>query len=374
MKILILTHPLETNYGGILQNFALHHVLKDMGHEVLTIDCHHDKSFAYKVMSFLSRIIRHYVLNQKHIPTHYNVHKSGKYKLKQNPELYRFITNNIQLTEYVPSYDKLKVALKYNPECIVVGSDQVWLKQYYPYTFLSFAQHISCVKIAYAASGDIEWLRSFKHLDKCKEYISSFTALSVREYQMIQKSVDFLDVRPQCVLDPVFLVDKEVYLGLTDNSEIYKNMLATYILDESPSIASFVSRIAAMKNLNIKKTYQTGVTKKMPPLEKWLSAIAYSDFIITDSFHGMSLSIIFNKQFVVIGNPKRGLDRFFTVLEKFDLMDRFVDECLLSVDTLCNLSFIDYRIVNSIIREEKKKSIEFLNNSFNILKDKYSVK
>lgn len=366
MKILILTHPLETNYGGILQNFALQSLLKSMGHDVLTIDCHHDKTFLYKICSFLLRIIRYYVLNKKQIPIRYDINKSGKCRLKENPELYKFITNNIRLTKYIPSYDKLGVTLKYNPECIVVGSDQVWLKQYYPYTFLNFAQHISCVKVSYAASGDIGWLRDFNNLDKCKKYILSFTALSVREDSMVEKCVNFLDVRPQCVLDPVFLVEKEVYLGLTDNSGSFANMLVTYILDENPSKASFISQVAARKNLNIKKTHQTGMTKNIPPLEQWLSAIANSDFVITDSFHGMVLSIIFNKQFVVMGNSKRGLDRFFTVLDKFDLRDRFMDEDLLSVNTVCNLPLIDFRMVNDIIREKKKKSIDFLNKSLDI--------
>ena len=38
MKIGIITQPLQNNYGGILQNYALQDVLKKMGHEVITID------------------------------------------------------------------------------------------------------------------------------------------------------------------------------------------------------------------------------------------------------------------------------------------------------------------------------------------------
>ena len=38
MKIGILTQPLQNNYGGLLQNYALQQVLKGMGHEVETID------------------------------------------------------------------------------------------------------------------------------------------------------------------------------------------------------------------------------------------------------------------------------------------------------------------------------------------------
>ena len=37
MRIAIITLPLRSNYGGILQNYALQTVLKRMGHTVETI-------------------------------------------------------------------------------------------------------------------------------------------------------------------------------------------------------------------------------------------------------------------------------------------------------------------------------------------------
>lgn len=39
MRIGILTLPLHTNYGGILQAYALQTVLERMGHEVVIFDC-----------------------------------------------------------------------------------------------------------------------------------------------------------------------------------------------------------------------------------------------------------------------------------------------------------------------------------------------
>ena len=41
MKIGILTLPLHTNYGGILQAYALQTVLERMGHEVCLIEKKH---------------------------------------------------------------------------------------------------------------------------------------------------------------------------------------------------------------------------------------------------------------------------------------------------------------------------------------------
>ena len=54
MKIGILTQPLHTNYGGLLQAFALQKYLRDMGHEVLTVD-YSRKSRAWLVPYRLAR-------------------------------------------------------------------------------------------------------------------------------------------------------------------------------------------------------------------------------------------------------------------------------------------------------------------------------
>ena len=44
MKIGILTLPLHTNYGGLLQAYALQTVLEKMGHEAVVLDTPNRKS------------------------------------------------------------------------------------------------------------------------------------------------------------------------------------------------------------------------------------------------------------------------------------------------------------------------------------------
>ena len=51
MRIGILTLPLHTNYGGILQAYALQTVLERMGHEVVIFD----RPYQYKI-SFLKAL------------------------------------------------------------------------------------------------------------------------------------------------------------------------------------------------------------------------------------------------------------------------------------------------------------------------------
>ena len=106
MKIGILTHPLETNYGGILQAFALQKVLRDMGHDVYTIDRHNTPRYPSvfrQFLSFCKRNLLHY-LKGKNVSTAWNPFISEKdFKYISN-NTQKFIDKNIQLTDRIDSH------------------------------------------------------------------------------------------------------------------------------------------------------------------------------------------------------------------------------------------------------------------------------
>ena len=98
-----------------------------------------------------------------------------------------------------------------------------------------------------------------------------------------------------------------------------------------------------------------------PSVEKWLRGFYDAKFVITDSFHACVFSIIFHKQFVVVGNKERGMSRFESLLEMFGLEDRLVN----IGDDISSLSKIDYVAVDKIYDTLKEESKSFL---FNALK------
>lgn len=60
MKIAILTLPFHSNYGGIIQNYALQTILERMGHEVYTINLNRPKaklSLQKAPFSILKRVV-----------------------------------------------------------------------------------------------------------------------------------------------------------------------------------------------------------------------------------------------------------------------------------------------------------------------------
>lgn len=79
--------------------------------------------------------------------------------------------------------------------------------------------------------------------------------------------------------------------------------------------------------------------------------------MITDSFHGCVFSILFNKPFVVIGNYHRGMSRFHSLLNQFNLKDCLVSEGANEIDIPTNW---DWESVNRIIEKKRSEAAQFL--------------
>ncbi len=375
MKIGILTHPLETNYGGILQAFALQKVLRDMGHDVYTIDRHNRlsyPSFFRHFLSFGKRNLLHY-LKGKNVSTAWNPFISEKdFKYISN-NTQKFIDKNIQLTDRIDSHQLREIDDKYLFDAYVVGSDQVWLPQYCPDSFLSFVKRDNVKRVAYAAScGKMSFMQIEGLKQQCIELAKKFDAISAREEQLSIDAQNVLGKEVVHVLDPTMLLRKEDYLEVIEKSSSGEKELFSYVLDKTQFKKEVVNEISTMCkchviNGNVEEYY---VKKRnldiekciFPTVDNWINGFNNAEYIITDSFHGTVFSIIFNKPFIVIGNKERGMGRFVSLLDMFGLKDRMVYSIEEAKETI--LRPIDYERVNSILSERRRLSMKFLSRLF----------
>lgn len=371
MKIGILTHPLRFNYGGILQNFALQHVLYSYGHDVYTIDWNDDKSFLYMLLSYIKRNFLHYVLRKKHIPVNFYINLTRSQFLEINEKNQKFIERNIRRTEYISSISKLSRVNRMNFDAIVVGSDQVWLEQFVPTMFLDFLNY-NPLRVAYAASfGKSEWTYNRKNTNIAKSLVKKFNAISVREESAVGLCEKFLDVSATWVLDPTLLLSANQYNQILDELEDFtpqKPFLLTYILDDSPVKRRISTSVKEKKSLEIytMTARESGTTgkQKVFSVSSWLYGFKKASFVVTDSFHGMVFSIIYNKPFLVIGNEERGMARFTSLLTLLNLKDRIVLENNSSIDQVIDdLKEINYAEVNVLLENARKYSNDFINNA-----------
>lgn len=367
MKIGILTLPQETNYGGILQAFAMQRVLRSMGHDAMTIDRHKRKeypSLKVHIAGYCKRLFQHY-LQGKNVSVKWNPFISDQDYKAVSENMQTFINRNMKMTRRVFPDQLAEIDEEYKFDAYVVGSDQVWLDYYCPNSFLDFVKRPNVVKVVYAAScGKKSFFNSPSKISVCKELVKSFKGVSVREEYLLALCCEKLGIEAQRVLDPTLLLDRSDYLEATECNVDSKPIVFSYILDHSPEKDGLVTSIAAHKNLLVVNGNRndSGKNAVFPSVDDWIQNINRSEFVVTDSFHGTVFAILFNKPFVTVANVGRGLARFESLLGIFGLKERLVKE--FDKERILKIADkpIDFSEVNQIIIDEREKSKSFIKN------------
>lgn len=375
MKIGIITHPLIYNYGGILQNYALQQILKEMGHEVYTIDKLPKTALKTKVLSLGKRSLLK--ISGKSVKLRgWQTQKEGDI-INRNTR--GFVKQYINSTDSISTNSEInKIHKKYGFDAYVVGSDQVWRRNEVRgnnLEFLDFLESYNEVKkVAYSASfGVANWEFNQEETNRFKKLAQLFDAVSVREDAGVQLCKDYLNVEARHLVDPTMLLPKDNYISLVEASNIKKNeaTLFCYVLDRNKKKNCIINQISdelemeafeVMPEQNYKMEVKDGfdINKCVfPKIEQWLKAFMDAKFIVTDSFHGTAFSILFNKPFVAIVNKKRGASRFHSLLKTFGLENRAITEEE-SIDLRLIKEKIDFVKVNEILNKERKKSTNFL--------------
>ena len=362
MRIGILTLPLHTNYGGILQAYALQTVLERMGHEVCLIEKKRKplRLPMWKApLVYGKRVLKN--LSGHPYPIFYEQKVNREEPItRQNTDLFikRYIKRRI-----VDDFSELKES---DFDTIVVGSDQIWRPKYFngniEDAYLKFAEGWNIKRIAYAASfGTDKWEYTQEQTERCGELLKLFDFVSVRETSGINLCLSHFGVEAELEPDPTMLLAVEDYIQLFKESDTPKSSgtLLYYILNETPAKEAWIKRLADTKGLtpfNV-KSKSNKITSPLsdriqPSVEQWLRGFYDASLIVTDSFHACVFSILFNKNFLVFPNETRGTARIQSLLSSFNINNRMID-----IDNSCMEASFDWNDINLILQEKKEKSV-----------------
>ena len=374
-RIGIVTLPLHTNYGGILQTYALQEVLKRMGYECGTFEhvYYPEISVLKTVKYFFLKSVKRYLLFQ-HVDTLFPHRKAKemfmeKYNYKQQ-KVRLFVNSNIKVLE-IKCFQKIHSTY----DILIVGSDQVWRPAYFGediihHAYLSFAKDWNVRRIAYAASfGTAEWEYTPEQTKECRRLLQRFDAVSVREASAISMVKDHFGVDAIHVLDPTMLLSRDDYEQLVINANVKQNEgdLFCYVLDEKEEVTTFIHQVATQIHLTpfsvgIPDNSNDASEQVQPPVEQWLRGFMDARLVITDSFHACVFSIIFHKPFIVMGNKERGNARFDSLLSLFGLQNRLVVNGQIPTDTLMDLPDSVYET----LEEMQILSMDFLRKHLSV--------
>lgn len=372
MKIAILTLPLHTNYGGILQCYALQTILERMGHDVQVL-----------AKPRYGRLYRYWIYPQivcKQVFKRYILRKNISIWKSPYEAIYQYTDH------FIHRYIHQLVKRAWNShmlsqfDSIIVGSDQVWRSEYLKAfvseedAFLDFAKDCQIKRIAYAVSfGTDECTYTHEQLKKYTPLIQQFDAVSVREFSGVDICKNYFGVEACQMVDPTLLLNSEDYIWLINQAKTAssKGDLLVYILDETNEKEKIVESVAKMKYLfpfytNSKVENQDAPLEEriQKPVEQWLRGFQDAKMVVTDSFHGCVFSILFHKPFIAIGNMERGIARFTSLLHLFGLDNRLVhslEEYKERKQEL--LKPIDYTTVYQKLQTYRKNATNFLSKT-----------
>lgn len=343
MNISVITYHYSNNKGAFLQTYALCRFLKENGHSVQIVDIRQEEGTN---LGFLGR-------KAKDIIVGYRLHKDMS-------DFYPPLTKRYTTIEQ----------LKQNPpvsDCYIVGSDQVWnpniSKELMLAYFLDFGD-VNVRRVSYASSfGLSEWTIVDKSLNNhLSELLRAFSSLSVREIQGQQLCKSVFGLEPNVVLDPTFLNNNyyEIYKPQKIRKEIvcYKLNKTVDFWENAPKVGKALDMPLLLLNYNYPKN---GYRYCFPPsLKTWLKKIEEASFVLTDSFHGIALSIINRKNFVAILNHNDRDSRLINLMTIMCLTDRMFNSIEEMLQTDKWKESIDYDAIEPIIQKAITKSQRYL--------------
>lgn len=361
MKIGIVTQPLLTNYGGILQNYALQQVLKSLGHTPVTLDFMPAYTGLKGLYKF-SRATASYMLGRL---KDFQVVRNIYGRKRQNKEIIAFVDRFISHTEYFWNGYSPDLIKGNDLEALIVGSDQTWRPLYngewLKSMFFDFAEDYDIPKIAYAASfGTAEWEYTDALAEEVRPLLKKFTAVSVREKSGTSLA-ERLGFKAVSVLDPTLLLGRDGFEKILPDCESTES-LGAYILDSTENTRTVLEQISERKCCSQVNIFSEG-HEGMGPLE-WINAIRSSKFFITDSFHGTVFCILFHVPFLTVINSERGADRFQSLMKPLELENHLITSLEKAADN--GINKIEWERVDEFLATERASSLSFLEKGLNL--------
>ena len=361
MKIALLNLPVDNNYGGNLQRYALMKVLQDMGHDVTHINFRvsYSPSRLRQLVRYSKRMVS-WIMG-KPVDFFYEKHMRV---IQQEGERYinEFYEKYIRHTKIVYDISDIKHLNWDNYDVALVGSDQVWRYDMAQITigidnfFFKFLDD-RIKKIAYSVS-----LGNYDESDiplyqNLKDDYTRFSAVSFREEHALEyvSKIGWEKPEAEITLDPTLLLTPEDYIKNLKLSKHVSAFVFCYILDKNEMVQKIIKNILSECGTH-ERIVECGLKpNECVSIEEWLENIINSSIVITDSYHGVAFSILFNKKFFFLGNKRRGNARIDSLFRMLDL-------------NYDNQGFVsDFETSNRKIIELREKSINFLRNAIDEL-------
>lgn len=342
MKIAILTLPLHSNIGGILQLWALQQTLRALGHKPIALRiCFKRHPKILWPLAFCHRLYLHLITRLQSrragIPLF-----PGLSEAVAERHIRPWIRTHIAQTPPVVTEEDVCAWLQRHPEhALLIGSDQIWNPAWTRPLYFGdgLDSNPSRRRIVYAASFGCTNPDFGHNLIRYREHLQHFDAVSVRETEGIPICEQLFGIHVTQRPDPTLLLSPEEWLRSLRSkprpAQPGTFRVARYFLSDiaacNPAISATLKGLHTVglhpveTVLHTPRTPASGLFPALPGIETWLTAIRDADAVLTDSFHATVFSLLFGKPFLTFVKPEEtSAGRIESLLTPFHLQHRLI--------------------------------------------------
>lgn len=361
MRIGIFTYHRSRNYGAVLQAYGLQEYLVRQGHEVYIMDIPD-----YRVNGNFRERLRNGLKK-------YSSLMYIKYKIKKLFTCYIRIKRKLIFRDFVEKNLKLRKIdvsrVDYVFDVFIYGSDQIWnpiiTNGIAPILLGAVPAAVGKRLVVYAGSVGHNENLAPKDIEILQKEIKRFDFVSVRERTLKKIIGGSFNGDIPVVLDPVLLAGTSTFQPLfsrINRTLPQKPYLLLFTLARDEFAIEKAKTIATEKKMEMVEivssieTIRVRNIKQAEPVENFLYYIANADFVVTTSYHGMIMAILFEKDFNVLFEDERYMERSVSILDNLGLRGRLACGEIKNAET----TPIDYNKVKVRLNELRKESGAFL--------------
>jgi len=206
--------------------------------------------------------------------------------------------------------------------------------------------------------------------------LARFQHLGVREADGVKFCARVGVPHARQLPDPVFALERNFYEGIAGkqpHSEVREPYVAIYLLDMRPD--DIRTAIAICSKLHMEPLFIVAIKDKkaIEKLQKpyiydirhgvssWLYYLLNSSYVITNSFHGLCMALIFGKDFICIPRLSCGGVRERNLLRDLNLMDKLLTRAQ-DVDKVIEAE-ISFGDVRDKLADYRRALVNFITNA-----------
>lgn len=353
-RVCTITHHTVPNYGAVLQTYALQQAIHNLGYESEVLN--YDEERVRRVYHYSIFAQRSFKEAIKHMLYH-------KRYAKKIRVFRQFVNQYIGLSKRYTNKTISDANPKY--DLFISGSDQVWslaLHQGDTAYLLGFVDDNN-KKGSYAASFGHEEISMIpqQYHETYRKLLSEFKYVNVREKKGVDLFEEFTNKKGVAVqvVDPTFLLTADEWVKI-ESEPRYGNYILLYCVNRYEELLDYAKQISNATGMQIINIQDGGqilpgvINVESVSVNTFLGLIHHADYIMTNSFHGMTFSIIFQKQFVFdyVHSRVNSNSRVRSLVEMLGLENRELPK--VKIDQSIDYSDINQRLSGQVLFSYKR--------------------